>query len=88
MNKEEICKNCKYHYIEEISFDYPQSCCNKEEINHTTEQWCNCNDFEYSKEYTINLQKQLEDIRNYIKQSDLEKMLWGKELMKILDREE
>lgn len=30
----------------------------------------------------------LEDIRNYIKQSDLDKMLWGKELMKILDRED
>lgn len=32
--------------------------------------------------------KQLENIRNYIKQSDLGKMLWGRELMKILDKEE
>ncbi len=30
---------------------------------------------------------QLDDIRNYIKQSDLYKMLWGKEIMRILDRE-
>ena len=33
-------------------------------------------------------QKQLEDIKSYIKNSNLDKMLWGKELLKILDREE
>lgn len=33
MNKEMICKNCKYHYKEEISFDYPQSCCEKSRNN-------------------------------------------------------
>ena len=49
MNKEMICKNCKYHYIEEISFDYPQSCCSKRMA--TTEGWCKCNDFEYSDRY-------------------------------------
>lgn len=30
----------------------------------------------------------LNDIKFYIKNSDLHKMLWGKELLKILDREE
>ena len=50
MNKEEmICKNCKYHYIEEISFDYPQSCCSKRKS--IIEEWFNCNDFEYSDKY-------------------------------------
>ena len=50
MSKEEmICKNCKYHYIEEISFDYPQSCCDKRKA--VIEEWFNCNDFEYSDKY-------------------------------------
>lgn len=31
--------------------------------------------------------KKLEDIKSYIKNSDLDKMLWGKELLKILDKE-
>ena len=57
MNKEEtICKNCKYHYIEEISFDYPQSCCSKRQC--TTEQWCKCYGFEYSDRYIKQLQKE------------------------------
>ena len=30
--------------------------------------------------------KQLEDIKSYIKNSDLDKMLWGKELLKIIER--
>ena len=55
MNKEMICKNCKYHYIEEISFDYPQSCCSKRMA--TTEGWCKCNDFEYSDRYIKQLQQ-------------------------------
>ena len=49
MNKEMICKNCKYHYIEEISFDYPQSCCSKRMA--TNEGWCKSNNFEYSNRY-------------------------------------
>ncbi len=57
MNKE-ICKNCKYHFIEEISFDYPQSCCDKENIIGTTEPLLHCKDFEYSKDYITNLQKE------------------------------
>ena len=69
MNKEEmICKNCKYHYIEEISFDYPQSCCNKRKS--IIEEWFNCNDFEYSDKYIEQLQqenKQLKDNWNKLK---------------------
>lgn len=57
MNKEEmICKNCKYHYIEEISFDYPQSCCEKRKA--VIEEWFNCNDFEYDDRYIEQLQQQ------------------------------
>lgn len=56
MNKEMICKNCKYHYIEEISFDYPQSCCSKRQA--TTEEWCKCNAFEYGDRYIEQLQQQ------------------------------
>ncbi len=69
MNKEMICKNCKYHYIEEISFDYPQSCCSKREA--TTEEWCKCNDFEYGDRYIEQLQqenKQLKDNWNKLKE--------------------
>ena len=40
------------------------------------------------QEYIDRQQSRFNDVRNYIKQSDLDKMLWGKELMKILDREE
>ena len=69
MNKEEmICKNCKYHYIEEISFDYPQSCCNKRKA--VIEEWFNCNNFEYSDKYIEQLQqenKQLKDNWNKLK---------------------
>ena len=63
MNKEIICKNCKHHYIEEISFDYPQSCCDKRKA--VIEEWFNCNDFEYSNRYVEQLQqenKQLKDL--------------------------
>lgn len=76
MNNEimEICKNCKYHYIEEISFDYPQSCCNKTNPNHTTEAWLHCDNFEYSKDYITNLQKENERLNtNYdIMQQDIQ----------------
>ena len=69
MSKEEmICKNCKYHYIEEISFDYPQSCCSKRKA--IIEEWFNCNDFEYSDKYIEQLQqenKQLKDNWNKLK---------------------
>ena len=70
MSKEEmICKNCKYHYIEEISFDYPQSCCDKRKA--VIEEWFNCNDFEYSDKYIEQLQqenKQLKDNWNKLKE--------------------
>ena len=57
MSKEEmICKNCKYHYIEEISFDYPQSCCDKRKA--VIEEWFNCNDFKYSDRYIKQLQEE------------------------------
>lgn len=61
MNKEEmICKNCKYHYIEEITFDYPQSCCSKR--SETTEQWCKCNNFEYGDRYIEQLQQKVNQL--------------------------
>ena len=64
MNKEEmICKNCKYHYIEDISFDYPQSCCSKRQC--TTEQWCKCYSFEYGDRYIEQLQKENEKLHHY-----------------------
>lgn len=62
MNKEEmICKNCKYHYIEEISFDYPQSCCEKRKA--VIEEWFNCNDFEYDDRYIEQLQKENKQLK-------------------------
>ena len=64
MNREMICKNCKYHYIEEISFDYPQSCCSKRMT--TTEGWCKCNDFEYSDRYIKQLQQENQKYKEVI----------------------
>ena len=61
MNREMICKNCKYHYIEEISFDYPQSCCSKRMA--TTEGWCKCNDFKYSDRYIKQLQQENQQLK-------------------------
>lgn len=62
MNKEEmICKNCKYHYIEEISFDYPQSCCDKRKA--VIEEWFNCNNFEYSDKYIEQLQQENKQLK-------------------------
>lgn len=50
MTKEEtVCKNCEFHYIEELAFNCPQSCCTK--IQSTTEQWCTCDNFKCNKEY-------------------------------------
>lgn len=62
--KEIICKNCKYHYIEEISFDYPQSCCSKRQI--TTEEWLKCNDFEYDDRYILQLQQENQELKNNV----------------------
>ena len=62
--KEIICKNCKYHYIEEISFDYPQSCCSKRQI--TTEEWLKCNDFEYDDKYIEQLQRENKQLKEVI----------------------
>lgn len=59
-----ICKNCKYHYIEEISFDYPQSCCRK--ASGTTEQWYKCNNFEYGDRYVEQLQQENKELHNKI----------------------
>lgn len=77
MNKEMICKNCKYHYKEEISFDYPQSCCDKRKA--VIEEWFNCNDFEYGDRYIEQLQqenkKQKEVINNFLDIVDKSKML-------------
>ena len=69
MNKEMICKNCKYHYIEEISFDYPQSCCSKRMA--TTEGWCKCNDFEYSDRYIKQLQQENKKLNGAIQTYDI-----------------
>ena len=77
MNKEEmICKNCKYHYIEEISFDYPQSCCSKRMA--TTEGWCKCNDFEYSDRYIKQLQQENQKYKEVIdKAIEFTNKNWG-----------
>ena len=76
MNKEMICKNCKYHYIEEISFDYPQSCCSKRMA--TTEGWCKCNDFEYSDRYIKQLQQENKKYKEVIdKAIEFTNKNWG-----------
>ena len=64
MSEEMICKNCKYHYKEEISFDYPQSCCNKRKA--VIEEWFNCNDFEYSDKYIKQLQQENKQLKEVI----------------------
>ena len=70
MSKEEmICKNCKYHYKEEISFDYPQSCCNKRKA--VIEEWFNCNDFEYSDRYIKQLQQENKQLNGAIQTYDI-----------------
>ena len=76
MNKEMICKNCKYHYIEEISFDYPQSCCSKRMA--TTEGWCKCNDFEYSDRYIKQLQQENKELKKVIDKLSSQIKLYGK----------
>lgn len=78
-----ICQNCKYHYIEEISFDYPQSCCNKTNPNHTTEKCLNCDNFEYSDDYITNLQEELEEQKR-IEQADFKLIQELEEENKIL----
>ena len=77
MNKEEmICKNCKYHYIEEISFDYPQSCCDKRKA--VIEEWFNCNDFEYSDKYIEQLQQENQKYKEVIdKAIEFTNKNWG-----------
>lgn len=61
MNKEDkICAFCKYHFIEEISFDSPQSCCKKRKA--TTEKWLKCDDFEYSDKYIEALQQKVNQL--------------------------
>lgn len=61
MNKEDkICAFCKYHFIEEISFDSPQSCCKKRKA--TTEKWLKCDDFEYSDRYIEALQQKVNQL--------------------------
>ena len=64
MSEEMICKNCKYHYKEEISFDYPQSCCNKRKA--VIEEWFNCNDFKYSDKYIKQLQQENKQLKEVI----------------------
>lgn len=82
MNKEMICKNCKYHYIEEISFDYPQSCCSKRMA--TTEGWCKCNGFEYSDRYIKQLQQENKVLRENAENNDrvVDKTNWENQLLK------
>ncbi len=69
MSEEMICKNCKYHYKEEISFDYPQSCCNKRKA--VIEEWFNCNDFEYSDRYIKQLQQENKQLNGAIQTYDI-----------------
>ena len=83
MNKEEmICKNCKYHYIEEMSFDYPQSCCNKRKA--VIEKWFNCNNFEYSNRYINKLQQENEILKENAQNNDkvVDKINWENQLLK------
>ena len=61
MSKDEKCRNCKYHYIEELSFDYPQSCCSKR--NAIIEAWFNCSEFEYSESYINELQQENQQLK-------------------------
>ena len=82
MNKEKICKNCKYHYIEEISFDYPQSCCSKR--NATTEGWCKCNDFEYSDRYIEQLQQENTKQRETIDKLELENKVLKEQMVAMV----
>lgn len=80
--KEIICKNCKYHYIEEISFDYPQSCCSKRQI--TTEEWLKCNDFEYDDRYIEQLQQENKILKENAENNDkvVDKVNWENQLLK------
>ena len=83
MNKEEmICKNCKYHYIEEMSFDYPQSCCNKRKA--VIEKWFNCNNFEYSNRYINKLQQENKILKENAENNDkvVDKIKWENQLLK------
>ena len=83
MNKEEmICKNCKYHYIEEISFDYPQSCCDKRKA--VIEEWFKCNDFEYSDKYIKQLQQVNKILKENAEHNDkvVDKVNWENMLLK------
>jgi len=98
MDKDEKCQNCKYHYVEEISFDYPQSCCSKRKI--TTEYWLNCSEFEYSEDYINDLKQQVKKQKEVIDKTinlikkygkyDGEKctqgfQMWSADFNKILD---
>lgn len=82
MNKEMICKNCKYHYIEEISFDYPQSCCDKRKA--VIEEWFKCNDFEYSDKYIKQLQQVNKILKENAEHNDkvVDKVNWENMLLK------
>lgn len=42
--EEKICENCKYHEIDEIVFDNPQSICIKRKA--VIEKWFKCDEFE------------------------------------------
>ena len=88
MNKELKELTLKFHYTYERK---------AEEFNYETRNDTKVFNFESAngklmyatvKEVMLPYLKQLEDIKSYIKNSDLDKMLWGKELLKILDREE
>ena len=80
--EEMICKNCKYHYIEEISFDYPQSCCNKRKA--VIEEWFNCNNFEYSDRYINQLQQENKILKENAENNDkvVDKINWNNQLLK------
>ena len=48
---------------------------------------CNRKDGKALLDFINELLKEIENIKSYIKNSDLDKMLWGKELLKIVERE-
>lgn len=87
MSEEMICKNCKYHYIEEISFDYPQSCCGKRKA--VIEEWFKCNDFEYSDKYIKQLQQVNKILKENAEHNDkvVDKVNWENMLLKKENQE-
>ena len=91
---DKICKNCKRHFIEEIAFDYPQSCCHiSEGHGKTTEPFLTCNEFEYNSEYLEKKVNQLQSNWNSLREwieilidSNLYSLSFKEPLRNVLDK--